>query len=177
MVALLSAASTDLCAQPSLVILVRHSERSTAPADDPVLTAAGATRARELARALAAVRLGSIVVTRYQRTRLTADPVAKAQRLTPVVVPDGGSLSEHVAAVADLVRMRPYGEVVLVVGHTTTIPAIVAALDGPQLPDLCESEYSSLFLLHFSGNGKPHLVRAKYGADAPGAAACSGDKR
>jgi hypothetical protein len=66
--------------------------------------------------------------------------------------------------------------VVLVVGHSNTVPAIVNALGGPKLPELCDASYATIFLLTPAANGLPvQLVRASYGApDAPAAANCAG---
>ena len=56
--------------------------------------------------------------------------------------------------------------VVLVVGHSNTIPAIIAALGGPRVPDICESVYANLFML-VPGAGEVRLVRSRYGAADP----------
>jgi len=166
----LPAARAD--AQPSLVILVRHAERDTAPPRDPGLTAAGHERARHLATALADANVASVITTQFQRTRLTAAPLSEVRGLTPIIVGAGGPLAAHVEAVASAVRARPAGEVVLVVGHSNTIPAIVTALGGPKLADLCDTEYATLFIMHFAPDAPPRLVRAKYGVEAPGSDRC-----
>lgn len=158
-------AAPGAAAQPSLVILVRHAERDTAPPRDPVLTAAGTARAKALQQALASAGIGSVIVTQFQRTQLTARPLTDTLTLTPIIVSAGGPTAAHVEAVAAAVRARPKGEVVLVVGHSNTIPAIVGALGGPRLPDLCDSQYSMLFLLYYpEAGGPPRLVRSNYGA-------------
>lgn len=159
--------AAPLAAQPSLVILVRHAERDTAPPRDPVLTTAGTARARALHQALAFAGVGSIITTQLQRTQLTARPLADSLGLTPIVVAASAPVSAHAEAVAAAVRARPRGEVVLVVGHSNTIPAIVGALGGPRLPDLCDSQYSMLYLLDFPATGTPRLVQASYGAPDP----------
>lgn len=154
-------------AQPSTVILVRHAERAAAPAGDPVLTEAGTQRALDLAAALAGARVTSIITTQLQRTQLTARPLAEANGLTPIVVRAGGPTQAHVDSVAATVRSRPAGDVVLVVGHSNTIPAIVAALGGPKLPDLCDAQYSHVFVLEYPASAAPRFIRAKYGAADP----------
>jgi broad specificity phosphatase PhoE len=84
-----------------------------------------------------------------------------------------GGVEAHIKAVADAVRARPAGETVLVVGHSNTIPAIIAALGGPRLADMCEQEYATLFILTIPASGPAKLIRGSYGApDAPGAAGC-----
>ena len=154
--------------QPSTVILVRHAERATAPAGDPVLTEAGTQRAADLATALAAARVSAIITTHLQRTQLTARPVMEAIGQPHIVVRAGGPTRAHVDSVAAAVRRRPAGDVVLVVGHSNTIPAIIAALGGPVMPDLCENQFSSLFILEYPANGgAPRLIKAKYGAPDP----------
>jgi len=76
--------------------------------------------------------------------------------------------------VARVVRERHAGETVLVVGHSNSVPAIIAALGGPKLPELCDAEYSRLFVLVIDGSGPARLTRASYGApDAPDAAGCA----
>jgi hypothetical protein len=63
---------------------------------------------------------------------------------------------------------------VLVVGHSNTIPGIIAALGGPRMPDLCDGQYASLFVLNMQTTAAPKLIRATYGAaDVPGSDACS----
>jgi broad specificity phosphatase PhoE len=164
---LLAAACDGATAQPSTVILVRHAERAAAPDGDPVLTDAGTQRAQDLLAALAFARVGSIITTQFQRTQLTAKPLADSVRLTPIVVSAGGPTQRHVDAVAAAVKRRPAGEVVLVVGHSNTIPAIVRALGGPIMPDLCDNQYSMLFVLELPSTGEPRFIRAKYGAADP----------
>ncbi len=164
--------ATPLAAQGvTTVILVRHAERAADMAADPALSPAGEVRARALAEALAFTPLTGIVTTQFRRTRLTAAPVAQAQGLTPVVLPT--TLAQHPQAVADTVRARFAGGTVLVVGHSNTVAEIVEALGGPKLPDLCDSEFATLFVLTLRPGAQPSLVRARYGpADPPPGANC-----
>ena len=175
---LLVASASLAAAQPAMVILVRHAERATAPASDPLLTEAGTARALALYNSLASAGVSAIVATQFQRTQLTAKPLADSLRLTPVVVRAGNPLQAHLDSVAAAVRRQPAGSVVLVVGHSNTIPGVVAALGGPKMPDLCDGEYSNLFILHFPAHGAAQLVRANYGAaDAPDSSACTRQMR
>lgn len=153
--------------QATTVILVRHAERAGDMPDDPALSAAGEVRVRALADALAFTRLDGIVTTQLRRTRLTAAPVARAKGLTPVVVPNAGGTPAHVRAVADTVRARFAGGTVLVVGHSNTVAGIVEALGGPKLPDLCDTEFATLFVLTLREGREPSLVRARYGPEDP----------
>jgi broad specificity phosphatase PhoE len=153
----------ELTDSASLIVLVRHAEKAAAPSDDPPLTAAGVKRAQALAAALRDAGVTAIITTQLRRTRETAQPLASARSLTPEVVPvRGGEAGAHAEAVAAAVRKHA-GGVVLVVGHSNTIPAIIAALGGPHLPDICESVFANLFVL-LPGAREARLVRSRYGA-------------
>lgn len=160
----LFAAASLLPAQPSTVVIVRHAERAAAPANDPVLTPAGSLRAAALKAALADARVSVIITTHLQRTQLTAKPLADSLGLALTVVRAGSPLQAHLDSVAATVRRQPSGSVVLVVGHSNTVPGIIAALGGPRMPDLCDAQYASLFVLSMFEARAPALVRATYGA-------------
>lgn len=157
---------------PSLVVLVRHGEKAPEPAADPTLSAAGQERAKALLEALAHLQPSAIVVTATRRTAETAAPLAANFGITPQVMALAGGTANHVNAVADAVR-KARG-VVVVVGHSNTIPALVKALGGPSLPDLCDSSYATMFVLQPAKDGTPaSVVRAGYGAaDPPAATGC-----
>lgn len=155
------------------VILVRHAEKAQVPGNDPPLSEAGTARAEALQAALQHANVRHVIVTSRRRTTLTAAAVIAAQHLQPVVIPYGDGDSAQVAAVAAAVRKVPKGEAVLVVGHSNTVPPIIAALGGPKLPDLCDASYSTIFVLELE-RSPVRLVRAHYGApDPPGADSCT----
>lgn len=160
---------SHLCvAQDRMVVLVRHAEKAAEPANDPSLSDEGRGRAEALLAVLADAGVGAVVVSPFNRTRETAAPVLRAHDLTAVEVPIGRDLASHIQAVVDAVRAQPPGKTVLVVGHSNTIPAIVTALGGPQLPDLCDNQYAVLYVLSAPETGPARLVRATYGApDSP----------
>ena len=117
-------------------------------------------------------KLDGVITTRYQRTRLTAAPVVKAQQLEPVEVAASRDITAHAAEVASLVNAMPAGSAVLIVGHSNTLAPIIAALGGPAIPELCDGQYDAHFFLDRGGTA-PRLVRGHYGApDAPGADGC-----
>ncbi len=151
-------------AQPSTVVLVRHGEKALAPADNPPLSAEGEARAEALARVLADTHVDAVVTTGLARTAGTAAPLVRARGLTPIIVAAGRDVPAHARATAAAVRARPAGEVVLVVGHSNTLADIIAALGGPKMPELCDQEYASLFVLELRENGPARLIRSSYGA-------------
>ena len=151
----------------SLVILVRHADKAPSPTDDPGLTPAGLERARILATALRDAAVSTIITTQYRRTRETAQPLADQQRITPEIVSVGSpaELGLHIAALVATVR-RHAGETIVVVGHSNTIPPLIAALGGPSVTDICEASYGRLFVLA-SAMDSARLVEARYGAPDP----------
>ena len=160
---LLLGIGTAVTAQPSTVIIVRHAEKTATPGPDPALNEAGVERARALAVAIDGARVGSVITTQFKRTRETAAPLVAARGLEPVTVPATRDMAAHIKAVADVVRAQPAGETVLVVGHSNTVPAIINALGGPDMAELCESDYDNLFILQFDSGTSPRLIRARFG--------------
>ena len=164
LVALACAASRAAAQAPTVVVLVRHAEKANArgPDPDPELTRAGQARARALAEALADTRVDAVITTQYRRTRATAAPLAAARRITPEVI--DVRQGDHVARIAQSVRTRHAGRVVLVVAHAESVARIISALGGPRFRDLCDSEYDTLFVLVLRPGQEPTLVRSRYGA-------------
>jgi broad specificity phosphatase PhoE len=138
------------------VILVRHAEKAASPAEDPPLTAGGRQRAEALATMLAASGVTSIYVTDYLRTQQTAEPLASLLHLTPQRI-DAKKIPDLAAAI----RGHKDG-IVLVVGHSNTVPEIIAGLGGPAVK-IEDGEYDSLFVLTISGKDVS-LLRLRYGA-------------
>jgi phosphohistidine phosphatase SixA len=163
---LLAASALPSQGLPSLIVLVRHAEKAATPAEDPGLSEAGQRRAQQLAEALAGAGITQILTTQWQRTRATAAPLAARLGLQPTVVATrrGADYAQELAAL-----LRGLDGVLLVVGHSNTVSATVAALGGPALPPLCESSYGHALLLRPQDGG---LIRLRYGdtdpAPAPG---------
>ncbi|MBM4194586.1 MAG: histidine phosphatase family protein [Gemmatimonadetes bacterium] len=147
------------------VIVVRHAEKGTEPANDPPLTDAGTARAKALAAALANAKVGVVITTQLLRTRDTGRPTAEAAKAPMEVVPTGGAAAVHAKAVADAVKKHS-GKTVLVVGHSNTVNHIVAALGGPTFGDLCDSEYSNLYTLVIDAGGT-RFMKSTFGAPSP----------
>lgn len=155
---------------PRMVILVRHAEKSTeGDPKDPELSAAGKERAEELARTLARCGATRLVASEYQRTQATLAPLSERLKLGVDVRP----AAELEALATELVSAEP-GSVIVVSGHSNTLPALAArlgvALSGlnetPQGPQLGDDEYDRLFVLYLPPNDapvKPSVVELRYG--------------
>ena len=76
-----------------------------------------------------------------------------------------GPKNVHVKAVA-AAALAHRGQAVLVVGHSNTIPAIISALGGPVLADLCDTQYAMLYTVVIDGKNV-RLIRGTYGTPTP----------
>jgi broad specificity phosphatase PhoE len=172
--AVVSSLAAAQAAQATTVILVRHAEKASEPADDPPLTGAGEARARDLWTAIKDAGVSAVITTQYARTRATAQPTVSALHLTPEIVRTAGST--HPKDVADAVHKHE-GHMVLVVGHSNTIPAIIEALGAPRPPAICDPEYDNLFVVTIAPDRKAGLVRAKFGVRTPTDSSCAATMR
>ncbi|WP_332640401.1 histidine phosphatase family protein [Brevundimonas sp.] len=154
---------TATSAMAQTVYLVRHAEKADAGAD-PALSEAGQARAAALAAMLADVHPGHIFTSPLQRTRLTAAPTAAFHSVTvePISLDGGGAA--HVAAIAERVRALPEDAVVLIVGHSNTVPPIARALGYAEAADMPECEYDRMTTLHLMGDTGAHGQVTRYGA-------------
>jgi broad specificity phosphatase PhoE len=159
---LFSATSAYAQTQPVTVILARHGEKMAQPADNPPLSAEGQIRAEDLLKAVRDAGITAIYSTPYLRTTNTAKVVADALKLSVTETPIAG---RNVAAYGDSVaaRAKRDGGVILVVGHSNTMGAVIKSLGGPDIGEIADPEYDNLFVMTVQ-DGKPaRLVRAKYG--------------
>lgn len=156
-------------AEPSLILLVRHAEKAVVPGDDPPLSEAGQRRAQQLAESLADAGVRHVLTTQWRRTRDTAAPLALRLGLQPqVVATRRGQGAAHIAELA--AALRGLDGTVLLVGHSNTVPDVIAALGGPKLPMICESRYGHLLVLQPVDRS---LLRLRYGdADPPAEPDC-----
>jgi len=140
----------SVAAAQSLVILLRHAERAdggagantmtTAPAD-PLLSAAGEARAARLAQMLADAGVTAIYATEFRRTQDTGKPLATKLGLQVQAMP----AKDSPGLAAKLKSTHAKG-VVLVIGHSNTVPDVIRALGGPAVT-IADAEYDSLFVL------------------------------
>jgi broad specificity phosphatase PhoE len=145
------------------IFVVRHAEKAADGGSDPALSPLGKQRATALGDALAEAEVRAIYVTQYQRTALTARPLAVRLGITPTVLPAQPDVAAHARAVASDILARHAGEAVLVVGHSNTAPAIVRALGGAAPEVLADNEFDNLFIVTVPPTGRPLTVRVRYG--------------
>jgi len=152
---LLVAAAADASAQRT-IILVRHAEKLD-HSEDPPLSAEGRARAGALANLLRSAGVTTIFTSEYRRTQATAEPIARQLKLTPQTVP-----ARQVDALVAKLHAAPPDAVVLVVGHSNTLPTILARLGWKGTLDLEDRDYDDVFVVT-PGGSEPTVVRLKYG--------------
>jgi broad specificity phosphatase PhoE len=138
-----------LASAQKLVYIVRHAERADggtpAPsmngAADPPLSDIGRARAQKLAAMLGASGVTAIYATEFIRTKETAAPLAAALKLVPVLM----SSADSAALVARVKADHPH-DIVLIVGHSNSVPAIIKAFGGPAVT-IADDEYDKLFVV------------------------------
>ena len=111
---------------------------------DPDLTAEGQAAAARLPTLFASERPAAIFVSNYRRSRQTAAPLAAALGLTPIVYDP----ADTPALVARL-QSGPWP--VLVVGHSNTVPDIVAQLGGTRPAPLSHPDFGDVWRIDAAG--------------------------
>lgn len=165
-IALVLACPTGALAQSGLpqsalpqraIVLVRHAEKAD-QSKDPPLSPAGVARARALSDFLRDANVTHIVTSEYRRTKATAEPLATRLRIRPEAV----ASTDVEGLVARLQALAP-DAVVLIVGHSNTVPAILTRLGWNGTVVLTEDDYDNAFILLPRAEGAPTVLRLKYG--------------
>lgn len=117
------------------IYLVRHMEKQRDGTKDPQLTETGWTQAKKLRDALKDKGIEVIYSSDYQRTRQTAEPLAKALGIE-VKIYDPKNLAEFAET------LKASNLTTLVVGHSNTTPELAWRLTGQPQPDIDEDEYN-----------------------------------
>jgi phosphohistidine phosphatase SixA len=175
----------------TVVAVVRHAERSPG-GDNPDLAAAGLARAESLVDAVRDLSIDAVYSTDFCRTAQTGQPTAEAMAAPLLILATGsraaglGSCSPAIAVphdsggpataseLANRILSDHGGEAVLVVGHSNTVPALVAELAGRSVcPDpielqegecvLPETAYGDLFIVRIPSAGETTIERRRFG--------------
>ena len=145
-------------AEPTQTLfLIRHAEKASSSRVDPDLSEAGKKRAQQLARILSPQDLQLVITTNYKRTRQTAMPTIEAQDEAEYL------LINSVATTVEKVLALPDATSALVVGHSNTVPMIIAALGGPEV-EIPESSFDHLYILTIQSGALLNMVELRYGS-------------
>lgn len=145
-----SAIEATPAAAQKTIFVIRHLQKGEGA--DPSLTAVGAANAQRLAEMLQDKKVVAIFATPTRRAMETAAPLA--QRLAIAVTPYD---PRNPQALAAAVAAAPGP--VLVVGHSNTVPDLVATFGGSRPAALTEEDYGTLFIVEADGEVSEMEVR------------------
>jgi len=107
---------------------------------------------------LGTASVSAIYATESRRTQETAQPLADLMHLVVQRID-----ADQTSVLVDAIRKHQNG-VVVAVGHSNTVPNIIAALGGAPV-QIGEAEFDNLFVVSIAG-GEVNVVRLRYGAGA-----------
>lgn len=150
-------------ATTTTIVLIRHAEKQVGAISDAPLSPPGEVRAARLAQMFGDAstfgRVQKIYVTDTRRTQQTVAGVAQRLDLTPEIVAGKTDSKE----LARRVLRENRGGLALVVGHSNTVPEIVAALsDDHGVPAIGEEEFDTLYVVSVPTIGRASVLRLKY---------------
>lgn len=140
---------------PRTIYVVRHAEKLSGT--DPSLSDEGVRRVERLSAMLRDAGLDRVYSTDYKRTMETAGPLAEASEVEVQKYDPGNSsgLAQQLKSVAEL-------DAALVVGHSNTVPAILAALGVEGEIVIDESEYDHLFIVRIDQLGRATMTHLHF---------------
>ena len=154
-------------AQQSIVV-VRHAERQTGEGDDG-LSEAGRSRAERLASMLKDAGVTHVFVSDRRRTLETAEPLARLLNLPPsrIAIPEQGRgriepAELQVRATLLAISRLPRTAVVLVVGHSNTVPMFLTRLGYTRRITIPDAEFDNLFVVTPRATREPAVMRLRF---------------
>lgn len=131
----------------STYYLIRHAEKDrTINVTDPTLTAEGEKRAENWTKVFSKIKLDAVYSTDYMRTKKTVANISKSHNLKTIIY-DPNNLN-----IEDF-KQETNGQIVLIAGHSNTIPQFVNLLIGyKKYEDMADDDNASMYLVTFCGN-------------------------
>ena len=152
--ALGSALWTSSAAAAEAVYVIRHLQK--AAGDDPPLTQEGAAGANDLADLLADRGINAVFATPTRRAIQTATPLAVRLGL-PVTRYDPANPAALVEA-ANAISGN-----ILIVGHSNTVPDLVAQFGGQRPPPMTEQDYGQIYVVNIGTKEMREIVLPTHG--------------
>jgi phosphohistidine phosphatase SixA len=136
---IVASTATQVAVAADRVYVMRHLQKSDGA--DPPLSAEGAANAQQLARLLAGRGIKAVFATPTRRAMQTAEPLAAKLGIsvTSYNPTDPAALVNAVGAIRGAV---------LIVGHSNTVPDLVARFGGKQPVILSEQDYGTVFVVN-----------------------------
>jgi broad specificity phosphatase PhoE len=164
--AILSASQPTMARAQRAVYLVRHADK-----EGDALNTAGREKAGKLACLLRDAGITAIYTTQFKRTQQTAEPLkskleASGAHVTTssLDLPDGlishpddpALVASYARSVVETLRAKNPGDIVLIVSHDTTVPAILEALGCRRKVVIQPTEFDRLFqVVPAAGDTRP----------------------
>ncbi len=142
--------------QTTVVFVIRHAEK--AGANDAPLSAAGLARAQTLVHVAGEAGVEAIYATQFRRTRQTVEPLASHLGISITQV----NANDVDGLIQQLWRDHA-GRVVLIAGHSDTVPQIIEKLGGGRIAPIAEDKFDNLFIVAIPWIGGVKTVHLKYG--------------
>jgi phosphohistidine phosphatase SixA len=130
-------------------VVVRHANWADDGTEDPPLTEAGEIRARRLADLLSSRAGVAVYATSHRRAQDTAQPTAVVWDLH--VTTYDGDLAP--ATLISQIKQRHPAGLILIVGHSDTVPGIVDELCRCRVDPIPENDYATLFEVVLRSDG------------------------
>jgi broad specificity phosphatase PhoE len=87
-------------------------------------------------------------------------PVAEALNL-PIISYD----ASNTASIMDEIIRAHKGKIVLVVGHSNTVPTMIGNMGASKkVPEIDDNEYDNIYVVSIPWFGKTKTIRLRYGA-------------
>jgi broad specificity phosphatase PhoE len=137
--------------QSESIYLIRHAEKADDGSKDPMLTIQGQQRAQNIADMLSHANIQHVYATDYQRTQLTAKPLADYLGINVTTY----NPSELTAFAEQLKQQKGNA---LVVGHSNTTPMLTHLLSGKPEIKLAETDFDYMFQVVIDGPHKTLTV-------------------
>jgi phosphohistidine phosphatase SixA len=140
------------------VFLIRHADVDLLPtsgSDNPSLNSEGWTRAEVLAHVVGAAGVETIFTSSLIRTKQTVEPLATRLHLQPREAPSPVVLAKEI-------RSGTAGAVILIAGHSNTVPQMIAAF-GASSVAMNHRDFDNLFVVTIAKSDQTGLVHLKYG--------------
>jgi broad specificity phosphatase PhoE len=150
-------------ATTTTVVVIRHADKGTNAIADAPLSPPGEQRAVRLAQMFGDGekfgRVKKLYVTETRRAQQTVADLAQRLGVKPEVVDSKSSSSQ----LARRVLRENRGGLALVVGHSNTVPEIVADMAGvDNVPEMDDEEFDTMYIVTVPTIGRASVLRLKY---------------
>jgi len=142
-------------AAQEVVYVIRHAEKEII-GEDPSITDEGKARAAAWAEMLQHAELDVVFTSDAKRTQETGAIIAEILELPTHSVDRADS-----TGLTDVLSFDHEEDVVLVVGHAETIPAIIESLGAFNEIEISQTDFANLFIVVQPGGEELRLIRMR----------------